>query len=278
MILICVGYSLFAQKSNHKSKTFTHTLISEQNYEYKILVTTPLNYDKSKKYKTLYYLDAWWLEDIVKGNYTLLNITKLVEEIILVGISINGSPDEFTKQRTRDYTPTPYSMDFPFTIPMESESLLVDANNSGKAESFIRFLKSKVFPLISKEYSISSIEKGFIGHSFGGLFGMYDAMDKEPLFDKHIIIAPALWWNKSFELYKKIEENIITNKLNANIFICYGENESMSVSKSTNNLIEYINANEIDNIKYRFEIYNKDDHVSLLPKSIYDGIKYFYKK
>jgi predicted alpha/beta superfamily hydrolase len=103
-------------------------------------------------------------------------------------------------------------------------------------------------------------------------------MDKEPLFNRHIIISPALWWNKSLKLYEKIENNLKTNKTKANIFICYGESENMSIVKSTNHLIEYFKKNMIDNLKYRFETYEKEDHTSLLPKSIYDGIEYFYKK
>jgi predicted alpha/beta superfamily hydrolase len=278
LILICFSSSIFAQEFNTKSKTNKYKLVSEQKYEYEVIVTIPPYYDDSKNYKTLYYLDAWWLEDIVKGNYTLLNRTKAVEEIILVGISINGSSEEFTKQRTRDDTPTPYNMDFPFILPLESGSFIVDANNSGNSDSFKKFLKDKVFPFVSKEYAIDKNNRGFIGHSFGGLFGVYDSMDKEPLFNRHIIISPALWWNKSLKLYEKIENNLKTNKTIANIFICYGESENMSIVKSTNHLIKYFKKNMIDNLKYQFQTYEKEDHTSLLPKSIYDGIEYFYKK
>lgn len=276
--MVCLSSALFAQEFNAKSITNSYRLVSEQNYEYEIIVTVPPYYDESKNYKTLYYLDAWWLEDIVKGSYTLLNRTKSVEEIILVGISIDGSSDAFTKQRTRDYTPTPYAMNFPFTIPLESGSLKVDATNSGDSDAFKVFLKDKVFPFVLSKYAVAENKRGFIGHSFGGLFGMYDAMDREPLFDRHIIISPALWWNKSELLYEKINDTLRTNKISANVFLCYGASETMSIVRSTNNLVEYFKANRMDDLKYRFEIYEKENHTSLLPESIYDGIEYFYKK
>ncbi|WP_034894757.1 alpha/beta hydrolase [Gillisia sp. Hel_I_29] len=278
LILLCSSSIIFAQEFNTKGKTYIHRLVSEKKYEYEVIVTIPPHYDDSKTYKTLYYLDAWWLEDIVKGNYTLLNRSKTVEDIVLVGISIDGSIDDFTKQRIRDYTPTPYNLNFPFILPLESGALIVDSTNSGNADNFKFFLKDKLFPFVSKKYAIDKKNRGFIGHSLGGLFGINDAMDKKPLFNKHIIISPALWYNKSIKLYEKIENDFKTSKTRANIFMCYGGSEGWSIVNSTDHLLEYFKLNKFDNLEYNFQIYEKEDHMSLLPKSIYDGIEFFYKK
>jgi len=268
---------MLAQGINVKSKTSKYSLVSEDKYEYEITVTKPPFYDESKKYKTLYYLDAWWLEDVVKGDYIILNRAGIVEDVILVGISVNGSYESFTKQRTRDYTPTPNNLDFPFLQTVESGSFLADATNSGKAEAFKLFLTDKVFPFILKAYAVDNDDRGLIGHSFGGLFGIYDAMDKEPLFSKYIIISPALWWNKSLLLYERIESKLKANTTKSNIFIGYGKSESVSIVIPTDRLYNYLRENKIAQ-KYRLEVYENDDHISILPKSIYDGIEHFYKK
>jgi predicted alpha/beta superfamily hydrolase len=215
--------------------------VSEEKNEYQILITLPPHYDASKSYATLYYLDAWWLEDIVKGTYNLLHRSKTVEEIILVGISIDGNELEFNQQRTRDYTPQPYDKDvmkFPMSIPLESGNFQITDENSGKSAAFITFIKDKVFPEISKNYSIKKEHKAFIGHSFGGLFGIYMAFDDVALFDNYIIISPALWWNKSQELYDKLATASQEDKREVNLFICYGELEGKSITNTTNRLVE----------------------------------------
>jgi predicted alpha/beta superfamily hydrolase len=275
---MCLSNLIYGQDTNLQSKTYKHLLVSEQNIEYKIIVTLPPNYDNSKTYQTLYYLDAWWLEDIIKGNYNILNRVKAVEQIVLVGISIDGTPDQFTKQRTRDYTPTPYDMKFPFILPLEFGSFFVDSTNSGRSNLFKFFLKDKVFPFVSKKYSVDNNNKGFLGHSFGGLFGVYDAFDSTPLFDKHIIIAPALWWNKSLALYENMNHRFREINTKPNLFICYGETESITIVQTTDRLIKYFEDANFERLTYYFKVYENQDHVSLLPKSIYDGIKYFYKK
>jgi len=277
LILLCFCSSIFAQATNVKSKTTNYSLVSEENNKYEIVVTIPPYYDDSKNYKTLYYLDGWWLEDVVKGDYIILNRAGDVEDIILVGISVNGSYEEFTRQRTRDYTPTPYDMNLPFFLTVESGSFMIDSTNSGEADAFKLFLSDKVFPFVSTKYAVDKEDRGFIGHSFGGLFGIYDAMDKAPLFSKYIIISPALWWNKSLILYEKIESKLKNNNTKANMFICYGKSESISIVMTTNRLFEYFKKHKLDEV-YKLKVYEDENHTSILPKSIYDGIEYFYKK
>jgi len=281
LILVCYSNLIYGQNSNLKSETISHQLVSAENKEYEIIVTLPPNYDKSKTYPTLYYLDAWWLEDIVKGNNTLLYRSRITQKIILVGISTKGNELQFNEQRTLDYTPNPFDQDlmkFPLTIPIEPKALPIDSTNSGKSIEFRRFLKDKVFAFISENYPAHKYDKGIIGHSFGGLFAVHDAFSKAPLFQKHIIISPALWWNKSQQIYLNLDNNFKNSSNSANLFICYGEFESSSIKKFTDILLENFEEINSDRLKYHFEFYKNEDHVSILPKSIYSGINYFYKK
>lgn len=280
LFITLIGNS-FAVQDNSTSKTFTHKLTSDEGIEYLIKVTTPPGYSEDKKYSTLYYLDAWWLEDLVKGTYNILNYSKNVETVILVGITITGNELKFNEQRTRDYTPTPYDIDimkFPFSIPLKTGPFKVTNENSGKSFSFRKFLKNKVFKEVIESYSTDQCNRAFLGHSFGGLFGIYELVKEDTFFTDYIIIAPALWWNKSNGLYEGLEKINKTKDWSANLYICYGDSNDLFIVKSTDKFISYLNSNNINGLKYKFIKYSDDDHVSVLPKAIYDGLEYLYQK
>ena len=271
----------YAFQDNSTSKTITHRLVSDEGIEYLIKVTTPPGYSEDKKYSTLYYLDAWWLEDLVKGTYNILNYSKNIETVILVGITITGNELNFNEQRTRDYTPAPYDIDimkFPFSIPLKSGLFKVTNENSGKSVLFRKFLKNKVFKKIIESYSINQSKRAFLGHSFGGLFGIYELIKEDILFTDYIIIAPALWWNKSNGLYESLKSINKIKDWSPNLYICYGDANDLFIVKSTNKFISYLNSNNINRLKYKFIKYSDDDHVSVLPKAIYDGLMYVYQK
>jgi len=282
LLLFFAGINLLqAQEDTQHSQTFTHKMISEEHIEYIIKVTPPPNYDDSKVYPTLYYLDAWWLEDIVKGTYTLLNYSGAVKEVLLVGISIDGDELKFNERRTLDYTPAPYDLDsmkFTFSIPLKPTPLLVTSDNSGAASTFRKFLSNKVFPEISKHYAVNQNDRALLGHSFGGLFGIYDMAERDHLFNSYIIISPSLWWNRSAKLYEKIAQTFKTRDTPINLFFCYGESENNGIVKWSNVLNDYLKSKEFSILSYEFVSYDKRDHTSVLPESIYDGIKYLYEK
>ena len=96
--------------SDYGSRTKIHELVSEENSSYNLRITLPNNYDHNKTYKTLYYLDAWWLSEIVAGSYAILQLSDKVEPIILIGITLDGNLKDWNIQRTLDFTPSAYDI------------------------------------------------------------------------------------------------------------------------------------------------------------------------
>ncbi|MDC7998021.1 alpha/beta hydrolase [Gilvibacter sediminis] len=282
ILLLLLGFGKsFALQDDSPSKTYTHELISEAGNEYLIKVTTPPDYSTDKQYATLYYLDAWWLEDLVNGTYNVLNYSQNMEPVILVGISLKGNERDFNAQRTRDYTPTPFDMQlmkFPFSIPLKSGVFEVNEENSGGATLFRKFLKDKVFEVISSSYAVNENKRGFLGHSFGGLFGVYELFKEDSLFTDYIVIAPALWWNKSEGLYESLTRIQELDSWSANLYICYGALNDLFVVKWTDRFVAQLESNPVKGLNYKFVQYPEDDHVSVLPKAIYDGLQFLFLK
>ena len=80
--------NVFGQKTELGYKTKNYTVYSEDKDEYILKITFPRNYNSDKEYKTLYYLDAYWLAEITLGSYTILDLCNYVEDVVFVGISL----------------------------------------------------------------------------------------------------------------------------------------------------------------------------------------------
>ena len=261
-------------KSSNESRTIIKSVESEEGHEYELLINLPPNYSSEKIYKVLYYLDGWWLSDLVKGSYRINYLTKEMEEVILVGLSIKGDEDAWNKQRNKDYTPSNYDKE-KMKITMKSGTVKLKEETTGGAEEFIRFMKGVVFDEIESAYNIDKESRGILGHSFGGLFGYYCLINHTEIFKNYILISPSIWWNKSEFL---TTENIKRIKRDVNIYVVVGKSESKMLITPIRKMVEGLE--EIKNERNRIESkeYEGMDHHSILPTGIYEGLELIYRK
>ena len=264
------------EEDRHKNEleTIIKEVESDEGKKYELIITLPINYNDERTYKTLYYLDGWWLSDLVKGSYRINYLTKEMEEVILVGLSIKGDEDAWNKQRNKDYTPSKYDKE-KMKITMKSGTVVLKEETTGGAEEFIRFMKGVVFDEIESTYNIDKESRGILGHSFGGLFGYYCLINHTEFFKNYILISPSIWWNKSEFL---AIENIKRIKRDVNIYVVVGKSESKMLITPIRKMTEGLE--EIKNERNRIESkeYEGMDHHSILPTGIYEGLELIYRK
>ncbi|BAO56187.1 putative esterase [Nonlabens marinus S1-08] len=256
-----------------------HLLSSEQGKNYLIKVQLPITYQDSIDYPVLYYLDAWWLEDSVVGAFTLLQGSRKVRAAILVGISTTGNEYEFNKQRTRDYTPTPFEMEklgFPMVIFSQPKFFEITRGNSGSSELFTSFLTNILFPFIDGTYNTDIKDRSILGHSLGGLFGIHNLSSAQPTFDNYISISPSLWWIKDDNYYESLYRNFSNEVSKKKLFLCYGSSEGLLITTWTDKLNEYLLTKGLPVDHFKFVKYPDEDHTSVLPESIYEGLEFLY--
>lgn len=82
------------------------------------------------------------------------------------------------------------------------------------------------------------------------------------------------WWNKSEFLKKELFTAFKENDLNSSIYLAYGSSESKVISKSKIEMDDILNGLEIEKLEYQFNIYQKENHNSILSRGIYDGLLY----
>ncbi len=286
---LLIFLNVFGQETELGYKTENHKIYSQDNDEYILKVTLPRNYSSHKEYKTLYYLDAYWLTEITLGSYTILDLCDYVENVVFVGISLNGTEKDWHKQRDMDFTPTPFKNlglfeDLKKSNPEIKMSYKNGSGNQFKKEStgganlFLDFLENNIIEFVENKYPNLNKRRGLMGHSFGGLFGFYALQNRPELFQDLLVISASLSWN-SFELVDKSKFSKLTeSKSEIKMYHSYGTEEIKPTRTSNNDVNKIITELEPKNLIYRFDSVKNTNHHSVLSRAIYDGLFYLYKK
>lgn len=280
---------ILGQQLREKNQIDTHKISSEKQ-DYEIKITLPPNYDEGNNYNVIYYLDAWFISDVVTGSYNILNRCEYVESVVLIGISIEGNEFEFNKQRIMDFTPTKYKMsdkmkalvsagNYPIIKSgAEENAALMNSETTGGADEFIEFLSGKLFPFIESKYPNLKKRKGFLGHSLGGLFGTYLIQKKPTLIDDYILISGSLDWNENELLKEDLFDEFKNLTKLKQLYLTYGKSEIERTTKSNETFNTIIENLEKDNLNYIMKVYEEANHHSILSRAIYDGLLFIYKK
>ena len=135
----------------------------------------------------------------------LLQLHGILPSLLVAGVGYASASQlsETVAVRTRDLTPSPMSA-FP---------------GSGGADSFRRFLRNDVIPR-ARAVAPATRSATYFGHSLGGLFGTYDLVSGDKVFDRHIISSPSLWWGRR-ELTRRDLQHVT-----GEAFFCIGADET----------------------------------------------------
>jgi hypothetical protein len=294
--IIVIGFlflflNVFGQKTELGYKTENHKIYSQDKDEYILKITFPRNYSSDKEYKTLYYLDAYWLTEITLGSYTILDLCNYVEDVVFVGISLNGTQKDWHKQRDMDFTPSQFKNlglfeDLKKSNPENNIKITVktgggnqlNKESTGGANLFLDFLDNQVIEFIEKEYPNLNKRRGLLGHSFGGLFGFYTLQNRPELFQDLLLISASLSWNSSELVDKGRFSKLKDSTREIKIYHSYGNEEINGIRTSNNDISSIITELELENLNYKFDPVKNTNHHSVLSKAIYDGLLYLYKK
>jgi predicted alpha/beta superfamily hydrolase len=152
-----------------------------------LLVATPDGYETaaSARYPVLYLLDGDGHFHHATGVVDFLADNGRMPRVIVVAI-----PNPSQDARTRDLTPEHRAeLAFP---DMRADSVFPTA---GGADTFLRFLRDELAPLIDREYRTAPF-RILVGHSFGALFNIHALLADPEAFQAHIAISPSLWWDE----------------------------------------------------------------------------------
>ena len=146
--------------------------------EYKIYVALPPGYsDASRQFPVLYLLDAQWDFPLVEGLVATQLQEAFVPRLVIVGITWGGSNPNPSQLRMRDFTPTRGRLP-----------------QSGNAPNFLKFIKQQLIPFVDANYRTTK-DRTLMGHSAGGLFGLYALFQEPELFNRYVVASPELMYD-----------------------------------------------------------------------------------
>ncbi|HEN8711471.1 MULTISPECIES: alpha/beta hydrolase [Pseudomonas] len=82
----------------------------------------------------------------------------------------------------------------------------------GGQDLFLDFIEKRLMPKVNARFKVDQDQRSLIGHSFGGMFGVYALFTRPQLFQHVIAISPSLWWR---DRYLMAHERTFTRRAHA---------------------------------------------------------------
>jgi predicted alpha/beta superfamily hydrolase len=230
----------------------------ETGRDYVLQVRNPLGYDRLRKYPVVYLLDGDVLFGTAKETLTMLEYGKEMEEVILVGISYGKDFGYWYNSRVDDFCPTRRT-DYPH-FP-----------GGGDADKFMAFIEKRVFPLVSKDYSVDDEKRVLAGYSLGALFGLYAAFKNTDLFHYYLLISPSLWWDEKLAFNWEDEYAQSHDDLPVRIVLTSGEREG-SGKEEVSLMNEKLSGRAYESLNLETIYTQGDNHYMTFPAAFAKGI------
>lgn len=240
---------------------------------YTIEVVVPAGAPASgPKYPVIYCTDWFVLSDYLKALPRLMDMGRLTEPFVLVGISQPGSTAEWATARTRDFTPARPADDY------SKRNTYADAVElAGGASRFVAFLRDELIPHVESAYPVDPARRGFLGYSLGGLLGVHVLARDPQLFSYYLIGSASVWFNDyglAHELEKLPARRLETVR---RVYLSVGEDESWEMLKGYGLLRDALARNGLEAPRAKAEIIAEAGHVGAMPISLYNGLRFLFR-
>ncbi len=263
----------------------THILKSQtNNIDYELFIAVPPNYQNNKNcYPVIFTTDPNFIFPILLG--ATKSLTTMIPDTIIVGIGHADLDfkelDEVTRNaraevhRARDLLPWKFDK---FTKYFTHENLELESEivkHSGHATEFKDFITSEIIPFIDQTYRTNTSKRTLIGHSFGGLFASWIALNHPTIFQNYLLISPILHYEDG-QIFEEISN--LSKTISTKIYLYAGSREN-SHPNFFDNLQRFQDATNISpNITTTLKIFEDEYHCSTVPPAIAHGLKFIYQE
>lgn len=250
---------------------------------YRIFVRSPLREPaEGEKSSSFYFLDA--LANMTPAaamsyNYEIFNY---IPSAYFIGIGYQNEGDgPWTQEnRTRDYTPTSFTPAAGHFL----ENSPQDWKNSGGAPAFFDVVETEIIPFIERTFDVDPIDRVLIGKSTSGLGATYAALERPDLFNRYVIISPAIWWDDwllprqdrwVMQAARQTEKNNYTRE--TRIYFAVGEaEERLDLVTDLYVLANALRKRRNPNLKVNLEVLRGEQHEGVFPAAFMRGIAGVY--
>jgi len=68
----------------------------------------------------------------------------------------------------------------------------------GGQDLFLEFIEKRLMPRVAERFKVDQDQRSLVGHSFGGMFGLYALFTRPALFQHVVAVSPSLWWRDRY--------------------------------------------------------------------------------
>jgi predicted alpha/beta superfamily hydrolase len=244
--------------------TYLHKLPRSANgRDYTLYVNTPASYATAptRKYPVVYITDGYWDFSLLTWEAGNLAVDSLIPECIVVGIAYSGTNPDNGSLRQWDLTPgyDPYA-----------------GANSGHAKEFLSVIEHQFIPFVEKTYRVDRSFRVLGGSSYGGLFSMYALFERPGLFNAHIAISPALWYQNRTIAARATTYAKNHASLPARVFLTLAGDESTAIRGSTTDFARQLRAAKLQNLDLAVREIAGERHSSTKAEGYERGLRFAF--
>jgi predicted alpha/beta superfamily hydrolase len=204
---------------------------------YRITVSLPLGYDASAdkdwpfnnlpaRWPVVYVLDANWYHGLITDIIRPMRWCGSTTDAIVVGIGYPEGDDSVEAIRTsfvrRDHDLTPVRDE---AVEKSMAAAHKRPAPNGDAANFLKFIQHELVPLVEKDYPADPAKRILVGHSYGGLFGLFAMFEAPDLFSALVLGSPTLTYGDRFMLQREEAFAASNQPLPARVYLFVGELE-----------------------------------------------------
>jgi predicted alpha/beta superfamily hydrolase len=219
-----------------------------------IWVHLPPDANGGERFDVVYVLDAHALFPITSGETDFRVRMQVPPKVVVVGITSRSS-----QGRGRDFTPV---------VDTTRRDVFPE---TGKADQFIRFLETELFPVIAERYPVTS-HRILVGHSLAGLFAVHLFASRPELFEGYVAISPTLPWEHE-SVFPSVTSRLRDLPGGRSLYVSVG-NEERGYQRSIDRLETLLRNSAPRGLRWKLERYPHYDHTAVVPPSVHAGLTF----
>ena len=226
------------------------SVVLKQQRRYSVSLPSRYQAEPNRLYPVLYLMDADFQFFHVAA--TVKNLTQMgkIPPLIVVGVATEG-PDDYVKATT---------------WPVLGEG----AESYGGIESMRLFLNTELIPQIEKTYRTSP-ERILAGYSLGGLYSLYELIQKDSPFQAYLAMSASLWFD-DYSFQKKFTAFLATNTNSKRLFLSLANERGMGVTE----LVAELKKTNNPLLRWNYRLFSDETHYSTALPALYAGLSYLY--
>jgi predicted alpha/beta superfamily hydrolase len=265
---------------------------------YAVWVTTPEAYDKSpdQALAAIYMPDGNWNVATAAGLCDLdqWDFIDLFQPTIQISVGYIGKDADLALAvRARDLLPPKEALS-PVIENMDAilEAGLLDRAGADlylhylrnpAADRFLSFLTEELHPLIAETYRIRTDGVGLFGHSWGGLFAAYAALQRQTIFRNIGASSPGIQSQISV-LFKMYADAAAAGDLpERNLHMTVAAREitdpgayQVIVGVGTAEFMRTAGSGALKGLNFSARIFDNETHITVKPAAIYSFLRAYY--